>query len=241
MNRESYNPEKPPGSIDRLNTTELFGSADVLGIPMIDREQGGQSGRKMPDYLIPHRTKVRPGIPLEEEPLAAAVHFFLDDFRFEPVWSSPRKGLSYIRGVGFALSPDFSLYADWPLALQIFNVYRNRWCGAYWRSRGIRVIPTVSWSGEESYSFCFLGVEKGSAVAISTVGVAAAETGSEGRRMFVSGCRQMLEVLEPSAVLLYGEASQELVQESGLDTVQLRKYPSRWKSIRAARKEASTG
>ncbi len=37
------------------------------------------------------------------------------------------------------LSPDFSMYTNYPEAFQIWQVYRNRWCAAYWQSKGIKV------------------------------------------------------------------------------------------------------
>jgi hypothetical protein len=225
----------PQGSVDRLNTFELFSSSDGLGIPLIPKTQTEQKETGLPDVLIPHKQRLNHQLSLEDEEFSVAVHFFMEDYRFEPVWSTPRKGASYVSGVGAALSPDFSLYRDWPLALQVFNVYRNRWCGAYWSSLGVRVIPTVSWSDEDSYPFCFLGVEQGSAVAISSVGVDLGD--EEERRLFTRGCREMIERIQPEAVMLQAEAfPDELVAESGLDTVQLRKYPPRWTNIRRARR-----
>ena len=46
-----------------------------------------------------------------------------------------------------------------PLALQIESVFKNRWCGAYWQSKGLKVIPTVSWGDERSFDFCFMFVD----------------------------------------------------------------------------------
>ena len=57
-----------------------------------------------------------------------------------------------------------------PKAIQLFNVFRNRWVGAYWQSKGITVIPTVSWSDTASYEFCFDGIENGSIVAVGMIG-----------------------------------------------------------------------
>lgn len=129
----------PQGSVDKLNTFARFDSENGLGIPLIPKlpkltkvpeltelnEEGS-----VPDVMIPFRTRLNAQVSLEDEEFETAVHFFLEDYRFESVWHAPRKGSSYVKGVGFALSPDFSLYRDWPLALQVFNVYRNRWCGA---------------------------------------------------------------------------------------------------------------
>lgn len=151
-----------PGNEDTLNASRLFASDNGLDIPLVRKEDW------RPDYLIPHRTRIR----TREKPRGiGAVHFFPEDHRFEPVWKSPHQGISYVRRWGYALTLDFSLYANRPLSVQLWNVYRNRWCGAFWHSEGIRVIPTISWSDYESFSFCFLGVQKGSAAAISIVGV----------------------------------------------------------------------
>ena len=221
----------PQGSVDALNMTELFYSDNGLGIPVIPKEE------ELPGVLMPYRTRLNEDVVLANEPYTTALHFFLEDYRFEAVWHRARKALSHVRGIGFALSPDFSLYRDWPLAAQLWNVYRNRWCGAFWHSRGVKVIPTISWSTEESYSFCFLGVERGSAVAISSVGVDLDKPYE--RSLFASGCRAMVEEIEPEAVLLQAEVfPEDFVKECGLEEIDLRRYPSHWQSIRRAQKEA---
>ena len=78
---------------------EIFPSADALGVPLLKAEDFE------PSYLVSHRQKVRTEYPLS----GGAVYFFLNDGRFEPVWKTPRKGLSYVEGVGAALTPDFSV------------------------------------------------------------------------------------------------------------------------------------
>ncbi len=219
-----------PGNEDFLNASRIFGSEDALGMPLIRKEEG----RGAPRYLIPHRARIR----TEDEVPGGAVHFFLEDYRFEAVWKWPARALPYLKGVGAALSPDFSLYPEHPLALQIFNVYRNRWCGAFWQSEGVHVVPTVGWSDEASYPFCFLGIEEGSTVAISTVGL---ERGAspEERELFVGGYEEMLVRLEPKMVLVYGESPQKLLPAGAYSSSAVRTYPSRWKSIREARRRVA--
>lgn len=212
---------------------QIFPSADALGIPIVAAEDFE------PAYLVPHRQKVRTEYPVED----GAVHFFLDDERFEPVWKTPEKGVSYVKRVGAALTPDFSLHPEMPLALQLFNVYRNRWCGAFWQSRGVRVIPTVGWSDEASYPFCFLGVQEASAVAISTVGLGDPDgtrgATEEERRLFRAGYEEMLARISPRLVLVYGETPERVIGERLFNAAPIRTYPSRWQSIRAARREAA--
>jgi hypothetical protein len=148
--RTSHRWQSKPGRFDALHALERFPSDNELGIPCLAHV----SPETLPAWLAPYRTRIRDSEPPDD----GAVHFFLEDYRFETVWSRPRKALEALAPYTTLLSPDFSLYRDWPLMLQMWNVYRNRWCGAFWQSRGFTVIPTVSWSTAESYDFCFLGL-----------------------------------------------------------------------------------
>jgi len=45
------------------------------------------------------------------------------------------------------LLPDFSTYPDWPFPINLYNVYRSRWCGRLWQELGIPIIPTLQYLG----------------------------------------------------------------------------------------------
>jgi hypothetical protein len=139
-----------PGSFDTLNATRLFRADNHLGIPALRHTRLSA----IPEWLVAYRTRIR---SKTFDFNTAAVHFFLDDYRYETVWSRPQRALEHLSKYRILLAPDFSLYADWPLAMQQWNVYRNRWCGRYWQELGFLVIPTVSWSTPESFDFCFEG------------------------------------------------------------------------------------
>lgn len=219
-----------------LSQSVGFPSVDSLGIPLVVRELGME-----PEYLVEYGRRFETERAVE----GGCVHFFLDDERFEVAWSDPTKALSKVGRIGSALTPDFSLYVGMPLALQITQVYRNRWCGAYWQSEGVGVIPTICWSDERSYPFCFLGVERGTTVAVSTVGLGrgADTVAEEARRLFVAGYEEMVRRIEPELVLLYGDSPRRML--AGLTElaaeVPTREYPSRWRSIRAERKRLNDG
>ena len=99
------------------------------------------------------------------------VHFFLDDYKFEALWNNPEPRIEKLSAFRAVLSPQFSIYSEMPLAVQIHNTFRSRWCGAYLQSKGIQVVPSVVWGEADTFWFCFDGIEKGSIVAVSTVGV----------------------------------------------------------------------
>lgn len=145
-------------------------------------------------------------IPFARTPHNGYVHFFLDDYQFERVWNKPKKYIEKLKQYEGVLSPDFSLYTDYPLAVQIWNTYRNRWCGKYWQEHGIKVIPTIVWSNKNSYDFCFNGIEKNSTVAVSSVGVL---NDKEAIKLFKNGYKQMLYCLEPEHIIFYGQWDME--------------------------------
>jgi hypothetical protein len=199
-----------PGNWDRLNTRALFPSNNPWGIPALP------ATRSEPARLLPYNARhaiaaARPG---------DAVHFFLDDYRFETVWSKPERGLSRCRSVGAALTPDFSLWTDMPPVMQMWQVYRSRWCGAWMAYHGVRVIPTMSWSTPDSYPFAFAGIAAGSVVAVSTVGVV---RDRDARALFAAGYAAMLQTLRPALVLVYGTPPTCSVGDTPI-----RCYPSRW-------------
>jgi hypothetical protein len=204
-----------PGSFDTLNTSRLFPSDHPLGIPTLHHTPLSA----IPDYLVGYRQRIR---ARAFDPDRAAVHFFLDDYRFETVWSRPLKALEHLRKYRTLLTPDFSLYADWPLAMQQWNVYRNRWCGRYWQELGFQVIPTVSWSTPESFDFCFAGIPQGSVVAVSAVGV---DLNDPLRcHQFNEGVAELRRRVRPAMLLNYGPLPGE--QHEGMRVIA---YDTYWK------------
>lgn len=132
------------------------------------------------------------------------VHFFVDDYRFNGIYNNPEKSLAKYSQYAFLLTPDFSTYADMSLWRQIESVAKNRWCGAYWQSKGLIVIPTISWSTPSSYDFCFDGVEENSIVAIGMIGC------KQNRLNFMRGYYAMLEKIRPETIICFGTPFPEM-------------------------------
>lgn len=141
---------------------------------------------------------------------ATGVHFFLDDYQFRAVWEYPERYAQALGRFGAVLSPDFSTYADMPQILQLWNHYRKHWLGAFWQSRGLTVVPTISWSTPASWEWCFDGEPHGGAVAISTVGV---ERDKSAFDFFVAGYQEMITRLQPSQILVYGKRFEFMTED----------------------------
>ena len=136
-------------------------------------------------------------------------HFYLDDYQFERVWNDPDRYIPILARFKAVLAPDFSMYTDFPKAVQIFNHYRKQWCAAYWQEHGITVIPTICWSDEASFEWCFDGVPKHSLVCISTVGGFGNHAECD-KVAWLKGYEKCLEVLDPSTILLFGKYFPEI-------------------------------
>ena len=138
------------------------------------------------------------------------VHFFLYDYKFERVWKNPDADLEKLKRYRAVLSPDFSMYVEMAPVLQLYNTFRNRWCGAYFASKGIRVVPTVNWGNENTFEFCFDGVEKGSTVAVSTYMVSEHDNRQDQKEFFLKGYNEMLKRIEPEKIICYNEPFPEM-------------------------------
>jgi len=173
------------------------------GMPIIKRIE-------VPDKkieLIPY-DKTKPN-ETNINKLNKAVHFFIDDRKFRAVYD--RYNIAQLKKLAqykYVLTPDFSVYVDMPLPVQIYNVFKNRWCGAHWQNHHLKVIPTVTWSDERSYDFCFEGIEKGSTVAISTLGCRKSKT---DEKLFLKGYEAMIKTLEPELIICYGKPFKEMI------------------------------
>lgn len=137
-----------------------------------------------------------------KEPQNKAIHFFLDDYQFTRLWNSPDRYLEVLKKFKVVFTPDFSMYFDFPKVIQIYNHYRKHWLGAYWQENDITVIPTISWSDENSFEWCFDGEPVGGAVAVSSVGT---QNSAETKAMFLKGYTEMIKRLQPSLVYFYGK------------------------------------
>ena len=142
--------------------------------------------------------------------LGRMVHFFLYDYKFERVWNKPDHDLEKLKRYRAVFSPDFSMYLEMNPVMQLYNTFRNRWCGANFAAHGMRVIPTVSWGDENTFDFCFEGIEKGGTVAVSTYMVSAHDGRADQKDFFLKGYDEMLRRIEPERILCYNTPFPEM-------------------------------
>lgn len=132
------------------------------------------------------------------------VLFFVKDSKFQGVYNNPQRYLKKLKQYRFLLTPDNSVYIDMKNWLKMESIAHSRWCGAYWQANGCKVVPTVTWGDVSTYEYCFDGLEEGSIVAISTL------KARKCRREFIRGYNELLERVNPSTILCYGEPFEEM-------------------------------
>lgn len=176
-----------------------------------------------PTYSVPSRA-----IPFDkargEKDKGQWVHFYIHDYRFECLWTHPEKYLPILRDFDGVISPDFSLYRSMPLAMQIWNTYRNRALAWWLQNNGVNVVPNVRWGDERTYSFCFDGIPKQSTVAISTSGCIQKKS---DRFYFQQGLQAMVERLQPKVIINYSCMPRDIFGpylDTGLRIVQIPNY-----------------
>lgn len=199
------------GDIEELNldTPQIYGeerkrTANAYNMGLVEQDTIQGDFWQMPiitnDNYVPEKL-IGFNYAKTSEDKKVGIHFYLDDYQFERIWANPEKYVDVLAQYDCILSPDFSLYLNMPMPMKIWNTYRSRFIGAYYQSKGIKVIPTISWAEKETFSFCFEGIPENSIVSVSTIGV---KENADALDVWVEGMEKMIEKIKPSKILVYG-------------------------------------
>lgn len=105
------------------------------------------------------------------------------------------------KDVKYIIAPDYSLFGDFPNALQIFNIYKSRVCICWLiANTKAKIIPNVRWSFNFSYDYCFDGIMKGSNIAIGLLGQI---RNKDNKNMFLNGFKKAIDTIEPKSIIVY--------------------------------------
>lgn len=203
---------------ENLDKMQFFG-VGPYSIPEIEPTEINTDNLQLIPFNYAKTTKDKSG---------KGCHFFLDDYQFVRLWNDADRYVPILSGFDFVLSPDFSMYTDMPPAMQIYNHYRKHWLAAYWQQHGIKVIPTICWSDEDSFRWCFDGEPTHSIVAVSSVGCLKQRGALDG---FMAGYNEMLRRLEPSKVIFYGSVPDGVTG----DVIAVQPYQSKYGGMKNGR------
>lgn len=148
------------------------------------------------------------------------VMFYEHDTKFTRIWNTPNKYIPILKKFKGIISPDFSLYRDMPLSMQIWNTYRGKAFAHFCEVNGIDVIPNVRFSDNRSFNFCFLGIPKNGIVSVGTHGCIQNKL---DRHYFKIGLQKLVETLSPNTIIVYGSAPNDIFSicvSQGINIVQ---------------------
>lgn len=154
----------------------------------------------------------------EKNDFSQWVVFYEDDFLFERIWNNPLKYLGILKKFDGVITPDFSLYYDMPLAMQIWNIYRSRAIGTWLQNNGVHVIPNIRFGSRETYEIVCDGISKHSVIAVGTLGCVRR---LNYRKEFEKGLIDIIKRLQPETIILYGSTPYNVkeIKELGINVV----------------------
>lgn len=130
------------------------------------------------------------------------IDFFDNDDVLKRFINNPLKYVPIFDGFLAVATPDYSIYQNSNGIKILCNIFDSRWAGAFWQSRGLNIIPTVSWAKDNTYDICFSGIEKNSIVMISTLGVL---KNHDTFQKFINGFLELKKRIDPSLIIVVGK------------------------------------
>ena len=147
------------------------------------------------------------------------VHFYEYDYIIERIWKYPNKYLNLLKQYDGVITPDFSLYRDMPLMMQMNNIFRSRMVGRWLQDNGIDVIANIRYGDKRTYKFSCLGVSKHSSISIGTYG---SMKENESRQILEDGLPIIINSIQPKSIIIYGTVSkmiEELCDTFGINLI----------------------
>lgn len=117
----------PSNNPEGIPTLRLDRQADVLDAPFV---RWGQNCRK---------SRMR-----------GCFHFYTGDERFSRLWSRPQDLVN--SACVAAVEPNFSVHAQAPHAIALYQTYRKRWLARLWQDQGIRIWVDLHVAAEHRYT-----------------------------------------------------------------------------------------
>jgi hypothetical protein len=170
-----------------------------------------------PTYWIPNRL-IRFSKAISSKDYDQWIHFYEDDCLFERVWRNPRRYLKILSRFNGVILPDFSVYRDMPLNMQLWNIYRSRAIGCWLQSEGVRVIVNVRYADERTSLACCDGISEHCVIAVGSHGTL---KNREDRSCFCKGLDVVVDKLKPSAIIVYGSTPEAVFEKYRLKGIRI--------------------
>ncbi len=183
---------------ERCNNLKLCMSLSASG-PFQMPELKSFTGT-VPTRLVPFSSAIG------KADFTAGVHFYIDDYMFERIWTSPEKYVEKLSKFPCVIGPDFSQYSDMSYPMRMWNCYRNRVLSSYFQRNGVNLVPNVTWSLPDSYEYSFCGIPKDSPIAINCTSIIHCNL---SKFLWYKGYNEAIRRLNPSLIIRYGTVMED--------------------------------
>ena len=146
------------------------------------------------------------------------LHFYIDDYKFQRIWNYPNRYVDFLKRFDYVIMPDFSLYYNFPQALQIYNKYRNHWLAAYFSVNGVNIVPDISLSTPDCFDWSAEAYPQGSLVAFCDVG---SKRDKSSREVIPQAFEFMRKKLNPLHIIYFTRAKSVDFEDDDITVVRL--------------------
>ena len=149
------------------------------------------------------------------KPEETGLHFYMQDKKFRSVLTNPEKQLKQFLPFSSLLTPDLSIMSGIPRWMRIQRTHLSRAIGAFYQSRQFRVIPAIRWIDLSDLDFVCDGISTNSVFAVGALGNF---QDLALRSTFEDGLFEILDILQPAGIMIYGAIRTEVFDKLSLKT-----------------------
>lgn len=127
--------------------------------------------------------------------------FYEDDYKFNFLrYCNQAECISYLKHLSKfngVILPDFRVYRDLPLVMQLNNIFVSRVIGNRLQNNMIN----IRYGDARTYSISCYGIEHGETIAIGSHGTIKVK---EDRKIFETGLEYVIKTIKPTTIVVYG-------------------------------------
>ena len=139
----------------------------------------------------------------------------MQDKKFRSVLANPEKHLKRFLPFSSLVTPDLTIMSGMPRWMRIQRTHLSRAVGAFYQTRQFKVIPSIRWIDLADLDFVCDGISTNSVFAVGALGNF---QDLALRATFEEGLFEVIEILQPAGIMIYGAIRAEVVAKLSLKT-----------------------
>lgn len=156
------------------------------------------------------------------DPSSTAICFYCNDEGFTPILGNPKAYVDKLSKCASVVGIDPSPYDNMPLVVQKSQIFLNIAITYYYGSCGIKIIPNVRLGDNRTLS-CLEAFPKRTLISVGTHGFTHL---LDNRFIFADQIDKIVNTLEPTGIIVYGPAPNEIFGITRLKGIPVFQYDS---------------